>query len=602
MAEFGIQATQLSAPTGAGSSVIQPVETPKSNLLDVISTVADVFSKNMTETRKAEALKRQNTIVQGYIQVETTINDARASGQMTASQASARSRANFSQYAAGYGEYIGDFEKAGKALRGFTEMGEAEDEIKTEKARRESNKTLAINRGFSFYKGMSQQAEDAQIESAQVSVRAEAQMAAQYKASAESRAQGGYNATVQALDDKKASFASINMIAGSNVTSFQALAKDIGDKVRTNKMDQAVGVALLNERYTNIKGAIIAAAQLNPELASGFNSVFTDINNIGIKMMDPANDTKILEDQLSKRIVQSKLLATSDPVILAGVVTNQLFANSPAIAFSLNQVSQRTLTTLSTTPIDGQGYVPQVIGNPEAESDVFKGLKQGLKDIQSGNVSDKEIAIAQSSNSINHILVQTGAVIDKQGASPKQLAGAASFISSAEYVTALQQGKISPQAAGAASKAFQLLYEPTIVNGVQERLGKELARGLAEGGGASNVQRKGTTLGEAVDIKFSGSGIIFEPKLKAGMSPSEIRSARTEAEGLKGSQTAVTQLIHIAAHLEGSTDYNKYWEKNKHIWIPSVFPDPAKLQPGAVVDGYKYTGGPYNDRASWTKQ
>lgn len=605
MAEYGVQATTLSAPTGAGSSVIQPVEATKpigSNILDAIGTVADVLSKNLQDTRKLEAQKRQQTIVQGYIQAEAKINDALASGGLRPAEASARSRANFNQYAAGYGEYIGEFEKAGKALRGFTEMGEAEDEIKAEKARKESNKTLAINRGYSFYRGMSQQAEDAQIESALASVRVEANLAAHYKASSEARAQAGFDNTVQDREDKRVAFDSINMVASSNITSFQALAKDLGDQARSGKISPDDAKARLNERFSNIQGAIASAARLNPELASSFSRVFTDINNLGIQMMDPANDVKTLDDQLKKRYLQAKLLATDDPVILAGVVTNQLFSNSPAIALSLNQVSQKTLSKLSSLPLDTQEFVPPVVGNPEVESGTLKGLKQGFKDIASGNVSDKEIAITQSSNSVNHILTQAGAVMDQSGASPTKLKGVAEFVASTEYAAFLKNGKISPQAAGAANKAFQIIYTPTIVEGVQARLDKEIPRRTVEGGVPSVIKGPPAKFSDVVDIKFSGSGIIFEPKMKAGMSRTEVMAAGTTVESLRSSQAAITQLIHVAAHLEGSTDYSKYWEKNKHIWIPSVFPDPSKLQPGAVIDGYKYTGGAYNDRANWIKQ
>lgn len=605
MADFSTQATELSSPRGEGSvpvaatSVQQPLATGG---MSIVSTIADVFAKGLTETRKEDALKRQNMIVQGYIGEVTRVNDAIASG-LDPTIARIRTNSIFNKYAAGYGEYIGEFEKAGKALRGFTEMGEAEDVIKTEKARQESNKTLAINRGFSFYKGMSKEAEDAQIESALTSVRVEAQLIAQYKASAEIRAQGGYNATTQALDDKRQAFDSINMVAKTNITSFQALAKDLGEQARSGKMSKEDAELRLGERYSNIEGAIASAARLNPELASGFTKVFSDIHTLGLKLLDPANEVKALQDQLQKRIVQSKLLVTEDKEVLAGVVSSALFRDSPAVVLDLNQASQKALVILGKTPGKTSEYIPQVVGNPEIETPVIKGLKQGLKDIQSGNVSDKKIAIDQSSNSINNLLTQAGDVMDKKGASPTQLKAIAEFVSSTEYVTAVQQGKISPQAAGAAGKAFQIVYQPVIVDGLQERLGKELPRGLAAGGGASLVKgKKPTTLGETVDIKFTGSGIVFESKVKAGMVPSEIRAANVEVESLRSSQAAITQLIHIAAHLEGSTDYSKYWEKNKHNWIPSVFPDPVKLKPGAVVDGYQYNGGAYNDRASWTKQ
>jgi len=602
LAEYGIQATQLSAPTGAGSAPVGAVETPGSRILDVITTVADVFSKNMAATRKEEAAKREGAVVSGYVKAETNINNAMASGQMSAEKAAAMSRANFNKHAAGYSEYIDRFEKAGKALKGFTEMGEAEEQLKTEKARRESNKTLAINRGFSFYNGMSKEAEDSQVESALASVRVEQQLAAQYKASSENRAQAGFDATVQALEDKKSAFNGINMVASSNISSFQLLSKDLGDQVRSGKMTPEMGKQLLNERYSNISAAIVSSARLHPELASSYTKVFSDINALGVQMMDPANDVKGLEDQLKKRILQGKLIATQDPETLAGVVTNQLFENSPSIAASLSSTASKTLTRLSTLPAGTQEYAPQVIGNDEVEGDVLKGLKQGLKDIQSGNTTDKQKAIDQNSNSVNHLLTQAGEVMNQTGASPKKLAKIAEFIATTEYATLVKHGKISPQAAGAAGQAFQIIYAPVIAEGLQQRLAKELPRKTVEVGVPSVVKGAATKLGDIVDIKFTGSGIMFEPKIKVGMSRTEVMEAGSSIETLRSSQAAINQLIHISAHLKGETDYAKHWEENKHNWIPSVFPDPSKLKPGTVVDGYKYNGGAYNDRASWIKQ
>ena len=71
------------------------------------------------------------------------------------------------------------------------------------------------------------------------------------------------------------------------------------------------------------------------------------------------------------------------------------------------------------------------------------------------------------------------------------------------------------------------------------------------------------------------------------------RTAIKEAEG------ALNQVIRIGAHMEGTTDYAKYWENNKHLIMPSIYPDPAKLKPGQVVDGYKYLGGPSGVQSNW---
>jgi len=78
LAEYGIQATQLSAPTGAGSAPVGAVETPGSHILDVITTVADVFSKNMAATRKEEAAKREEAIVSGRTVTRPMLEAAKA--------------------------------------------------------------------------------------------------------------------------------------------------------------------------------------------------------------------------------------------------------------------------------------------------------------------------------------------------------------------------------------------------------------------------------------------------------------------------------------------------------------------------------------------
>lgn len=607
MADFSVSETSLSAPQGAGSAAVQAVQTAApvtEGFMQTVGTIADVFSKGLLASRKSDALKAQQTVVNGYIQEITAVNDALMGG-MPPAKAKMHSQVIFNKYMASYGSQYGEeLDKAAKIMRGQTQLDEAEDQVKTEKARRESNKTLAINRGYTFYPGMSQQAEDATFESAQAGVRTEHQMAAIYKESAERRAQAGFDAELQVKLDKKASYDTLNMLAGSNVTSFQALAKDLGDQVRKG-MPQETAQALLGERYTNILSSIDAAAGLHPELASARKASFTEIYNVGIKLQDTKSDLKPLQDQLEKRVLQSKLLATEDNDILSGVATNQLFANSPSIALSLNTVAVSTIEKLSGKLIEDVGrtkHVPQVIGNKEIETDVFKGLRQGLLDISSGNVTDKELAIIQSSNSVNTLLTQTGDMVGRRGTSPKQFVGIAKFVADSNYVQLLKAGKISPQAAEGANKAFKLLYQPVLVDDVETRLTSELVTGVTKAmrDTAAGAPQKGTTLGEVVNIKFAGSGIVFEPKTKAGMSPYELRAAHSEIKTLESSQAAINQLLHISSHLEGRVDYGNVWEENKHLWIPSFFPEPTKLKVGQVVKAkngksYKYLGGDFND-------
>jgi hypothetical protein len=602
MADFSVNATQLSAPQGAGANVISPVQQAApdtSGFLSspLVASVVDVFSKGLVATRKEEADKRKATIVNGYIREETTLNDAVASGQMTASQAAARSRATFNKYAAGYGEFIEDFEKAGKALRGFTEKGESEKAVETESKRREADITQAQQRGFVFPAGMSKTAQDSQIEAAKSGIRSEQALSQFYQANAEKRAQGTYDAGVASKEEKDLGFKLVNDIAGSNLTAFQDFAKTTSDAVRAGRMTPEMAQATLTERFTNISGALQAAARTNPELAAPYRTLFDSVYKIGQQMADPKSNLEALESQLKEQQVKLKLVAMSNPKTANLIVANQLLPNNLALQSRTGAIE--LLAVLSNKNVGDKAFTPQFIGDPEVEPEMLNLLKKGLSDLGTGKVKDKDAAKVQATNSVNEILVQTSKALSS-GAPPEQLANVAKFFASPEYAGFVANSTISKEAAGAAKQTFQMLYEPLITKKVLERLNETLDREPVKRGGNSKtgaVER--VKVSDAIDIKFSGSGIVFEVKAGKNLSPAEVVSQRQMLEGLRSAQAGVNQLIHIGAHLEGNTDYNKFWETNKHVYMPNIFPDPVQLSPGKVVDGYQYIGGPYGDKSSW---
>jgi hypothetical protein len=609
MADFSVNATTLSAPTGAGSQVVSPVRVAPTESQDipgigmgVLTSVVDVFNKGLIQTRKEDAEKVKNAVVQSYIREETTLNDAVESGQMTPSQAAARSRANFNKYAAGHGQYIEDFQKAGSALRGFTAKGEVEKQLEVESKRLEADVSEAQKRGFVFLPNMSPSARDAQIQASKTSIRAEAALSDMYKANAEKRAQGTYDAGVAAREEKDLGFKLVNEIAGQNLTAFQEFNKSLADSVRNGKEDPQMALVKLNERFANISGALQSAARTNPELAGPYRSMFEDMYKIGQKLIDPKENAEQLQNQLAVITTKMKLAAMNDPKVAAAVVANQLLPNNASLALSSAPEGVRAMAILSSIPVGDRSYTPQVVGNPDAEESTLKLLKGGLSDLRSGKVQNKEIAAVQASNSVNHILKQTGEMIDK-GASPQQLKGVAQFFASPEYAGFVTSGQIDPQAAGTAKKTFQLLYEPAVIKGVQERMSQVLfdpkQLGLAAGGGSGSEATSNQTVGDTINIKFSGSGIVFETRAGAGMAPTELRSQRLALESLRSAQQAINQVIHIGAHMEGSTDYGKYWEDNKHIYMPGYYIKGVKE--GDVRNGYQYLGGNASMQSSWKK-
>lgn len=580
MADFGVNATTLSAPQGAGSQTLAPVNSPRQvESGNGLMMIGKIFAKGLEDSRKDEADNRRNTVVGQYIEEENKFSQAVEQGVMTAAQAASRSRANFRQFSSSYSEYIIDFEKAGKALRGFTAIGVAVDEEQAAKEARKADKARAAGQGFLFLDGMSKEAEDAVIKASQAAIASEKEMSRFYAAKVEERAAGQYDAAVNAREEKELSFRVINTLASENLNAFQAFGVDVASKVKVGQLSPDEGRALLTKNFSNINAAIQAGARTNPELAAPYRSLFDNLLKTSMDMLDPKNQTAELEERFKNIKLKMKLIAMGDPEIAGAVVTNELFPNNPTITLSVSSASAKAFTKLSNLPIgardaDGSAtYVPQVVGNPEVEEGTLKLLRHGLADLAQGKLSNAEVAKIQASNSINQILHQTGELINR-GVSPKQLKGVAQFFASPEYAGFVANNKIDKQAAGAAARTFERLYQPAIINGVQAELGKVVPKGPQQ----FETSKEPVTFGEMIDIKFSGSGIYFEPKGKEGVSPFSQRQVGPVVKELNTAQKAINQLIHIAAHMEGSTDYGKFWEANKHIWIPSMFSAPEKAK------------------------
>ena len=607
MADFSVQATNLSPAQGAGSQPIAPVREQYVNdsILNspIVGEVGDIIQKGLVGLRKQEAEDAKTAVIQGYVQEETAINRAVATGGLSPAAASSRSRANFNKYAGGYSQYIEDFEKAGKALRGFTEAGDVQAKIEADRKLRDHDKTQASNAGFSFVDGMTKEAEDAQINAHKTNVRVQQQLEQQFKINAEKRAQGTFDQAAADRESKETSIQAINSIAGDNMAAFQAYGNTIVQDVKAGKRTFEEGQLLMTERFSNINAAIQSAARLNPELATPYRNLFNESNDLFKKMLDPKADTEALTSELTRVQTRLKLTALSDPQFAATVTVSSLLGNNPTLSFaSSSQVLQNIARISQATP--GQ-YTPQVVGNPDVEPQTLKLLKSGLNQLKDPKTPQLDRQKVEMENSVNVLLKQTGQQLNA-GATPQQLKGIAEFFSSPEYAGFVTSGKIDPEAAQAAKKTFQLLYEPAVINGIQQKLQGALRNTvnveLDVMGNPVGVSRNADPgkVSDAVGVSFTGSGVTFVPK-NIGLDPANARAQAGIVQDLNTAQKALNQIIHIGAHMEGSTDYAKYWEDNKHIFLPNVFSKYRGLEIGAVKNGFKYKGGDANSAESWEK-
>lgn len=605
---YGQDATQLSEVSLAGTQAVAPVQQTfvdtDGALRTMVEGVGNIFSATVSNIQKNANKDAASVAVSDYVKRQIAIDDAVDSGQISVSEGASRGRANFQQAAAANPQYLKELKQAGESLKGFGRLGETERQVQEATDQRKKNIQDATQKGYVFPPNAPKEVVDAQIASWQASVRADETVRRQIQQSQEARAQAAEGRAVSAeqrtIEDrtrKDMSLQLVNELAGTNMNSFSIMGKNLVDQVVANKIPLEQAQQLITQQYSHIQAGIQSAAGLNPELANGYRNTFDEMYKLFNKQLDPKTRVENIENQFTAIIATNKLAAVSDPKLAASVAASQLFGNNPTIAMQLAPNTINVVAQIQDRMPGTPGYTPQVVGVPDVEPQTLNLLKSAVGKLTSPNIPKKDLMATQVNNSANVILKQTGDLIDR-GVDPASLKDLASFFASSEYGTLATSGKMDPQAAQAAKKVFQLSYEPAVIKGVQEKLGNYLYSNSASFTGAMQEPK---ALASNIDVTFSGSGIQFVPKAGTQLTEAEQADRRNQIASLNSSAKAINQLIHIGAHMEGSVNYQKYWEDNKHIYMPQLYSRYQGLEIGSIKNGYRYMGGDANSQKNWVK-
>ena len=582
MAEFGVQATELANPQGAGSAPTSPVQktSPLGVISDVVGLVGNVFVKGIEQDRKDKQLAAKNAVISNFSSEQVAINNAVATGQLKPAEAAARSRAVFNKYAAGYSEYIDDIGKAANVLRGNTELGTVEDEVKQQKTIRDRDIAQAQGRGLTILPDMTPEQVDTVISASKTGIQAEAAIAAQDKAAEAARAAGRYNAEVDAQQRKQMSLQIINQFAGANVDSFNAVIGSLSNSVKLGKRTPQEAQLVLAQEFTKINSVIQSAAGIDDSIAAPYRSLFSELNEVGKKLLNPETATNEAESQVRGIIARAQLVALqTSPTVKAAVVSAKFFPQVTENALKIAPQVTELFSIVQNMPIESNKFVPNFVGNEEVEGGVLNLMKQSIDGLPGMKGPDKEVAQRQGVNIVNQTLKQVGNLINQGVVEPKQLSKIAEFLSSPQFGAFASSNKLDTNSITTAKRVFQLVYEPTIVRGIEQKL-----QGDLEGrpyGSRGKPRPPGNKVIDAVDIQFNGSGVSFVPKKVGNLNSDEQLSQKQMIANLKSAEVALNQLIHIGAHMQGTTDYAKTWEENKHLFVPSLFKAPEEAPPKA---------------------
>lgn len=592
MADFGSSATDIQAPQDAGSSPVVTQRTPTmpNNNAASFAQLGATLASGVKDYIADQQAKAQQAVIGDYARKQAGINSALDQGNINPQEAHVRSNALANESLAAYPALAEQIGKVRSTFAATTSLGDTDKNfdsaIKIRQANTEKENANAIAQGWHLPDDPNDPARDVIIKATTEQTRVAYDLEQASKKQAFDQSRGTYNQAQGDRQIKQDSEQLVQRIYTSQSDGLFAQMKVLREKAKAGTLSWDEANAQMGKLLNDTNGVIQSASIRNPELATPYRSLIDGIGATAKNYLDPAKDSESVEKEYKDQITRSKLAAISDPSVRSAAVASAMFgANNPILSSYNASAVVNTITKLSTTPVtNGKAsqYTPNIVGAPE-EGDLYKALRAGVNDTVSGKNTNQPQAWQEGSNTTNNVLAQVGREVD--AGNPKILKPAADFFASSEFLTLQQKGSLDPASLAAAKKTFQVVYEPAVRSSLAPQLSMQVP-----------VGDKSVATSDLLDVKMVNGQPAFVPK--GGLDADSTKAANDKIKGLTQYQQGLNQVVRIGAHMEGTADYQKYWEDNKYVLLPQLYP----VKPGQVVDGYKWSGsGDYKDKNTWTK-
>jgi hypothetical protein len=594
MADFNVD---LAAPQGAGADRVAPINKEKDNFL--IEGIVDIFSKGLQAKGKDDAAKRKTSVLSAYHANEARYRDSLATGSKNASEVAALSRANYAKMVGANPEYTPELREARMAVYEGTETGEAQKEVERGIALREDEKKRAVANGYVMWANMGQDAEDAVLSASRAEMAFIKDTEERRKQSAENRAEaaedravGNYSRTVR--DDQNKEFARQGLVALADKNLESLRAKITSLMADTSKPPEEK-MGLFSASVGQLKSALLSVASTNQEMAAPWQKLVDEIDVLGQKMLDPkakaADEVARLKAEWDTKMYTGKLLTIGDPDMYKYVVASELVKDPAALSVA-NTAKVREYLAQSGFG-SGSGAMTPIIGNKN-EKEILLGFESAINHMNTNKTGDKEKASQEAVNIANSLMKQTQNA-NNMGIAPAALGPLTKFYSSSAFGSLAVSGKLNETDMQNAKKTVQVLYTPAVRDAVMKRIDETITYSPGRDGGNRN-RPADRTVGSTVNIKFSGASVVFEDK----PGTNQTMGSSFTRKGLEEAAKGLNSVIRIGAHLEGTTNYSEYWEKNKHRLMPGYFMEGVKE--GTIRNGYKFLGGDARSQENWEEQ
>lgn len=610
MAEFGIKATDLSAPQGAGARVIEGVQ-PATSSIQIPSGISqlgvdlvDSLRRGEIQKAKDQAAQRENQVMGQYTREIAALQDAATQG-MSPAEVAAKTRRINAQYTtiAAENGWLESFKKSQDLALGATGTGAIVNQAEEQ---RKANVTYL--RGKDVY--VPPDADDNYINQLMRHQTDKQTMMQDFtfneQQAAANRSATGFN---QSQEDRRRKEETTKLITGFAGTSFQELSVQT-DKIIADHRAGRIGIeearAEIQKLSAKSSQGIDAITAADPSMGTPFRNTLTTYLDTQVKRLEGENVD--LDNEAKAIVNRSKVVSLQkSPELAQAAALSELVGRTVAGSQTVESITAQALVRFTTQDTTSASDVPNVVGGgigKTAEVTLYSHAKEGLNLVRSGQTSRPEVAKQEAFQLTNNILDQLGDKFNSRKVKDTDLKEVAQFMASPEFAYFVKEGGMRTDVADTARDAYMQLYRRSVDQGVQAQLNQPIPTGVRQNR-PNDPDISGTTM-DALDIRFTNGQVAFVPKTgQQYSSPSISRIVSERARELSGVSQSLTQIVRIGAHLEGTTDYQAYWEANKASILPYYYGDQEKLKGDKIApDGtvYEWVGGPNGntrDRSNW---
>lgn len=610
MADFSQQEVQAPNAGVAPPQAVAPASTTATTVSTIGQGLASLFGgigdakASMAKAEKADAELAKDKLVAGYAKKVTGLNAAYEQGNISMADARRQQRAAYNTIISNFPQVTDDLTKFHNTLSSAEGLGDTLAKGSAVDQQIQADTKAATSAGF-INPGMSQDQQENGLN--------------QYRQQQHAINQMEFAGKQLDIVSKKLSIQSAQeSIATSRVTRANQ-AYELAIKRNTRATQQATAdvaagyLTTVQNKQADIQERLDAgsitneqALAENAKLRNDFNAITQQVRGTaGGDWVDsvakPIMDTlKIKEDYFSGKVpaeIAQNRLSNAQTRSVLPIMSDPRMAAILGISKMVPALSQSLLANFGAYTVDAINKNTKPGGvkhNPYPDGDNADELKENkvymdsLKDITSKlGLKDQTIehpkeTMEELSANINNLIkgMNTHAgVVDN----PKQMNQATDFLASPEF---LQYQRIGGKVDGSNLAGVQNIVETTYLQSLIPAIQKQWEQSqtttsislpaggfptmsAASIGSAASGTEQSTN--SAVQYRWTGSGIVFQPAKGLEKNPGANASARQLNKNLAG---LINKTVHLRAHLEGSDDYTKYWEASEGE-IFGVKPDGA---------------------------